>query len=105
MKKLLLVLAVLMIGTSLALAAGPKTYQVTGPVLEIKDNIITVEKGKEKWEIAKDAATKVTGDLKVGSKVTIEYTMKATAVEVKDAGKKAEPAKSEPAPAQAQPKN
>ena len=33
--------------------------------------------------------TKVTGDLKVGSKVTIEYTMKAAAVEVKEA-KKAE---------------
>lgn len=34
--------------------------------------------------------------LKVGSKVTIEYTMKAATVEVKDAGKKAEPKKSEP---------
>ncbi|MEW6185706.1 MAG: hypothetical protein AB1585_08210 [Thermodesulfobacteriota bacterium] len=96
MKKLLLVLAAVMICTSLALAAGPKTYQVTGPVLEIKDNIITVEKGKEKWEIAKDAATKVTGDLKVGSKVTIEYTMKAATVEVKDTGKKSEAKKEEP---------
>ena len=40
-------------------------------------------------------ATKVTGDLKVGSKVTIEYTMKAATVEVKDTGKKAEPKKAE----------
>jgi hypothetical protein len=68
MKKVLLVLAVVMIGSSLTFAAGPKTYQVTGPVLEIKDNVIVVEKGKEKWEIAKDAATKVTGELKVGAK-------------------------------------
>jgi ribosomal 50S subunit-recycling heat shock protein len=90
MKKLLLALVVVMIGASLVFAAGPKTYQVTGPVLEMKGDIITVEKGKEKWEISKDAATKVTGDLKVGSKVTIEYTMKAATIEVKDAGKKVE---------------
>ena len=50
-----------------------------------------MQKGKEKWEIAKDAATKVTGDLKVGSKVTIEYTMKAVTIEAKDGAKKAEP--------------
>ena len=41
------------------------------------------KKGKEQWEIARTAGTKVTGDLKVGSKVTIEYTMTATDVTVK----------------------
>lgn len=95
MKKILLVTALVMIGASLAFGAGPKTYQVTGPVLEIKDNVIVVEKGKEKWEIAKDAATKVTGDLKVGAKVTIEYTMKAATIEVKEAKKKEESKKEE----------
>jgi ribosomal 50S subunit-recycling heat shock protein len=60
-----------------------KDYQVTGPVLEVKDDMIVVQKGDEKWEIAKDKDTKVTGDVKVGSKVTIKYKMKATAVEVK----------------------
>ena len=68
--------------------AGTTAYQVTGPVLEVKDNAITVQKGKEKWEIARDKDTKITGDLKVGSKVTIHYTMKATSVEVKGAEKK-----------------
>jgi hypothetical protein len=34
--------------------------------------------------VARDAATKVTGDLKVGSKVTIEYTMTAKKIEVKE---------------------
>ena len=72
---------------TVAFAAGPKTYQVTGPVLEIKTDVIIVQKGKDKWEISRDAATKVIGDLKVGSKVTIEYTMKAVTVEVKDAKK------------------
>jgi len=73
-----------------ALAATPalaadKTYQVTGPVLEVTDAAITVQKGKEKWQIARTKDTKVTGDLKVGAKVTITYTMTATAVEAKEA--------------------
>ncbi len=63
--------------------AAAKTYQVTGPVLEVNDTTIAVQKGKDRWEIARDASTKVTGDLKVGAKVTIEYRMTATTVEVK----------------------
>jgi hypothetical protein len=72
--------------SSTAFAAGGKTYQVTGPVLEVTDSMIAVQKGKDRWEINRDANTKVTGDLKVGEKVTITYTMSATEVEVK-AGK------------------
>lgn len=93
MKRLLLTLVgVIFLFSSMALAAGPKNYQVTGPVLEMKDDLIVVQKDKEKWEIAKDKETKVTGDLKVGSKVTIQYQMKATAVEVKADDKKKEDA-------------
>jgi hypothetical protein len=97
MKRLIFALVgVFFLFSSLALAAGPKNYQVTGPVLEMKDDLIVVQKDKEKWEIAKDKDTKVTGDLKVGSKVTIQYQMKATAVEVKaDDKKKDEPKKKE----------
>ena len=68
--------------SSLAFAAG-KTYQVTGPVLEVNDSMIAVQKGKDRWEIARDSSTKVNGELKVGAKVTITYTMSATEVEVK----------------------
>ena len=68
---------------SAAEAGGAKTYQVTGPVLEMNDNMIAVQKGKDRWEIARDANTKVTGDPKVGGKVTIKYTMTATEVEAK----------------------
>jgi hypothetical protein len=57
-------------------------------VLELTDTKIVVQKGKERWEIARTPETKVTGDLKVGSKVTIEYTMTAKAVEVKADKKK-----------------
>jgi len=69
--------------------AGPtKTYQVTGPVLEVREDAVVVQKGKEKWEIAKDKDTKVTGDLKVGDKATIMYTMKAASIEAKGEAKK-----------------
>jgi cytochrome c1 len=66
-------------------AAAVKTYQVTGPVLEVTSDMIAVQKGTDRWEIARDANTKVTGELKVGAKVTIEYRMTATSVEVKPA--------------------
>jgi hypothetical protein len=62
-----------------------KTYQVTGPVLEVTNDMIAVQKGKDRWEIARDPSTKVTGNLKVGDKVTIEYRMIATSVEIKPA--------------------
>ena len=68
---------------SASVFAATKTYQVTGPVLDVSDTMIAVQKGKDRWEIARDASTKVTGDLKVGAKVTIEYRMTATAVDVK----------------------
>src|SRR3954467_10105432 len=67
----------------LMLASSAWAYQVTGPVLEVSDTKIVVQKGKEKWEIARTPDTKVNGDLKVGSKVTVEYTMAAKSVEVK----------------------
>jgi hypothetical protein len=85
MKKTLLVVFAILLVASLAFAGAPKTYQVTGPVLELKDDLIVVQKGQDKWEIARGKDTKVTGDLKVGSKVTIEYRMTAATVEVKDA--------------------
>lgn len=71
--------------SSAAFAAGGKTYQVTGPVLEVNDSMIAVQKGKDRWEINRDSSTKVSGDLKVGEKVTVTYTMSATDVEVKAA--------------------
>ena len=82
--------------SSAAFAAGAKTYQVTGPVLEVTDSMIAVQKGKDRWEVNRDANTKVTGDVKVGEKVTVTYTMSATDVEVK-AGKGAKKEAASPA--------
>jgi len=66
-----------------AFAGDAKTYQVTGPVVSVTNDAITVMKGKEKWEIAKDAATKTSGEVKEGDKVTVMYRMTATSIEAK----------------------
>ena len=87
MKPILSIFAAVLLLTSVAIAAGPKDYQVTGPVLDVTDDVITVEKGKEKWEIGRDKNTKVSGELKKGSRVTVHYKMTATSVDVKDTGK------------------
>jgi hypothetical protein len=87
MKRLLLLTVVFLLVSSLAFAAAKSDYQVTGPVLQLTDDMIVVQKGKDRWEIARGPETKVTGDLKVGAKVTVYYKMDATKVEVKEAGK------------------
>ena len=70
-----------------AWAGDAKTYQVSGPVLEVTPTTITVQKGSEKWQINRDAGTKVTSEPKVGSKVTVYYTMTATEISVKGGAK------------------
>jgi hypothetical protein len=80
-------------------AASPDSYQVTGPIVEVDDSKIVVMKGKEKFEVARDSSTKVTGDLKVGDKVTIHYTMTAKEIEAKaDKAKKDDKAAASPSP-------
>ena len=88
MKRVLALVVVILVVPVLVFAASVKTYQVTGPVLEVTDTLIAVQKGADRWEIARDKDTKVTGDLKKGAKVTIEYNMTATKVEVKEEKKK-----------------
>ena len=87
LKRTMSIFAAVLLLASVAIAAGPKDYQVTGPVLDVSDDVITVQKGSEKWEIGRNKDTKINGDLKKGSKVTIQYKMSATSVDVKDAGK------------------
>lgn len=78
--------------------AATKTYQATGAIVDVRDDAIVIDKGKEgNWEIARDPSTKVQGELKKGSKATVEYRMTATSVEVKDSGKPAGAAKDKPA--------
>ena len=58
-----------------------------------------VLKGKENWELAKDAALKPAdgSELKVGDKVTLHYTMTAKSVDKKtDARKEKKPMDAKP---------
>lgn len=91
--RLLLPAALLALSASAALAHDLKTdtFQVTGEVTKMDDNSITVVKGKERHHITRDKDTKVTGEVKVGSKVEIHYRMYAASIEAKEA--KAAPAK------------
>ncbi len=81
MKRVLSIAVALVLVASMAFAG--KTYQFTGKVLEVKDNTIVVDKNGEKFEMTKDANTKVKGDLKVGAKVTVKYESRAAEIEVK----------------------
>src|SRR2546426_11237443 len=68
------------------LAAGAKTYQITGTVVEATGSKVTVEKGTERFEIDIDpATTKGSAELKVGSTVTVTYVMSATKIEASSA--------------------
>lgn len=85
-----LALVAAILGAAPAFGANAKSYQVTGPVEEISNDMIVVMKGKDRWEIARDASSKVPADVKKGDKVTVYYRMTATEVE----SKAAKPAKS-----------
>jgi hypothetical protein len=87
MKRILAVVAIIGLFSSVAFAGAVKTYQVTGPVLEVTGDMVVVQKGSDRWEIALGPGVKVTGELKVGSKVTVEYRMEATKVDVKEQAK------------------
>ena len=86
MKRTTFLIVVLVCALTIALAvvaAQPKTYQVTGVVKSVTADMIVVDKGSETWQLGRNAATKVTGDLKVGAKVTIEYRMMSATITVK----------------------
>ena len=83
--RVFLAVAVLVAFSAPAFAVDLKTdsFQVTGTVSAVDDSSITVMKGKERFHITKDAATKVTGEAKVGAKVTVHYKMYAVDIEAK----------------------
>jgi hypothetical protein len=85
MKKVLAGILILGLALVFIVAAGPKSYQVTGTVKALTDTTISVEKSNgEVWEVGRDASLKVTGgQLAVGAKVTVFYKMVAVSAEVK----------------------
>ncbi|PYI96356.1 MAG: hypothetical protein DME98_12500 [Verrucomicrobia bacterium] len=81
-KIICLLAAVSLVFSGIAFAAGARTYQITGTVVEATGSKVTVEKGPERFEIDIDpATTKGSAELKVGSTVTVTYVMSATKIE------------------------
>ena len=80
--KIICLLAALSLALSgTVLAAGSKTYQITGTVVEATGSKVTVEKGTDRFEFDIDPdTTKGSADLKVGSTVTVTYVMSATKI-------------------------
>src|SRR5438093_11578844 len=76
-----LIAAANLVFCSAAFAAGVKTHEVTGTVLETTPTKLVIQKGTERWEIDLDPQTKVSGEIKVGAKVTITYAMSATKID------------------------
>ena len=76
-------IALLTFVATLAIAAGPKSYQWTGTVTDVdaKGKTVSVDKGGEIWEFSTEGVK----DLKVkkGDKVTVHYQAIAKKIEVK----------------------
>ncbi len=83
MKRTLALFVVALFLSAASLAAA-KDYQVTGPVVDVKDDAIIVKKGTEDWEIARDKNTKGPTNIKKGDRVMIKYKMTATSIESKE---------------------
>ena len=76
-----LIAAANLVFCSAAFAAGATTHEVTGTVLETTPTKLVIQKGAERWEIDLDPQTKVSGEIKVGAKVTVTYTMSAAKID------------------------
>jgi hypothetical protein len=77
-----LIAAVNLALSSAAMAAGAKTYQITGTVVSSTSSKVIVQKGSEQFEFDVDPATvKGSAELQVGSTVTVTYVMSATKIE------------------------
>jgi len=87
MPSVLLLVIALVLATPVS--ADPKTVRVTGMLAELRDDLIVIEKGKDRWEVLRTPGTAVKGELKKGARITIEVRMSAASIEVLPERKKA----------------
>jgi len=78
MKRIIIAFAIVFLFVSVAMAPAPRPTRSPSRSRE-EGRCDRCPEGKDKWEIATTKDTKIKGDPKVGSKVTIEYTMTARA--------------------------
>ena len=77
-------LAVALVALAGSAAAAEKTYQVTGPVLDVERQDHRRAEGQGEVGVARTADTKVDRRPKKGDKVTVEYTMTATSIQLEE---------------------
>jgi hypothetical protein len=68
--------------------AATRAIIVTGPITDIRDDAIVIQKGKQQWEIARNPGTKVKGELRKGALVSVEVYLNAGTIEVREDQKK-----------------
>ena len=73
MKMKSILIAIAAASLTLSSTAFAQTAHMTGKIIAVTSDKITVQNGKEVWDINLTASTKVSGDKKVGSTVTITY--------------------------------
>lgn len=87
MSRAVLVLIGLLV--SIAAGAGTRAILITGPVTDVREDMIVIQKGKQQWEIARGPSTKVRGELRKGALVTIEVYLSAGNIDVREDRKEA----------------
>jgi hypothetical protein len=82
-------LVLLVLLASLSAGAATRAILITGPVTDVREDVIVIQKGKQQWEIARGPATKVRGELRKGALVTIEVYLSAGTIDVREEKKEA----------------
>jgi len=73
MKMKSILIAIAAASLTLSSTAFAQTAHMTGKVIAVTSDKITLQNGKEVWDINLTASTTVSGDKKVGSTVTVTY--------------------------------
>jgi hypothetical protein len=74
--KMKFVVSLVLIGNLLvAITAFGQTTNVTGKVLAVSSTSITLQSGTDVWDIKRTQTTTVSGTLKLGSNVTVTYSV------------------------------
>ena len=60
------------------ISAGASAYQVTGPVVEVTNTKIVIQKNNEYYEISRNRDTRGDFNVSVGDQVTVQYRMSST---------------------------
>jgi hypothetical protein len=73
-RALSLAAAICLVLTTVALAADTKTFRADGTIQRMSGTMVLVRTSAQDIEIARDAKTKITGELRRGAAATVFYT-------------------------------